>query len=706
MGILALVGLIAGLLVPGWALTRRLIDRPTPLERCVGAVVLGLAVVPTLCFASMWALDRPLDAWLVLAVSAAVTTACRPWRLPAVAPADPREAAMCAALALSAALLLPFTEIRATYGLELFEPCLHQTALYMHQPDAAGWTLVDPSTGDPLTHVFAHPTRDGFGLRTMLDYQRPVNGAVFAATASFVGTAAVEVLAWLVFFGVAGGAALVARAVTPQPLLYTLSGAAALLGLHGLVAYMANETTFALAAGLLALGLACRAERSTALWATVGGLCGFAFGVRLTALLWLLPLGLLAGLEARRGRSLVALLGGAALLALPWIATYWALTGDVFFYPTPPGSEITQTLFGATVDMRPLNWPFHDTLIRHPDHALPPLLLLPVLGLRSMGGLLSVAALGGLVLLVRRPRLLAVSLVWALPATLPLLALAYLDYEKASWILLAAPPLPLALGAAAGWLAQPRQRAGRVAGWAVAGALLALLPGALAGVVVPEDRREYRRVHPDIEPTPRAEAERRERLGAWSPLPALQEVEHPSRLAANLWAVGQGEGFRSGAIVVWQAHEDPLEVAFDVLLSPTPPRLPPVWEVEPFDRAEVHEGTFVLALALETTAEARVVITERSHHFLVRVQHLDGPRELRYLAFVVKDYQSERFAGLVVTDGERDLPMRLMGWRIDGALDLKLAANYEVLDEAPASRTVHFGPERRTYEWWSRPAAE
>ena len=88
-----------------------------------------------------------------------------------------------------------------------------------------------------------------------------------------------------------------------------------------------------------------------------------------------------------------------------------------------------------TFEFRPLNWPFYDELIRTPDHSLPPLLLLPLLVLRSTGSALVAATLLGFVTCFVKPRSIShglVALAWAGPIVCFLLVLAYNDYEKAS----------------------------------------------------------------------------------------------------------------------------------------------------------------------------------------------------------------------------------------------------------------------------------
>lgn len=698
------LALCAGVLLPGWLLARRLLPGVGPLESSVFAVLFGLSVVPTLAFCALWAFGVPLTTALIVGLGLGLGLLTQPWRLQReiAKSTDRTELALTVALALCAGLLVTATESRATYGLELFEPCLHQTALYLHESASAGWTLFDPVSGEHLTHVFAHGTDRGFGLRDMLDDQRPANGAVMGVAMTLVGSVAPELLAWLVFFAIAGAATLVAREVMTDPVDPTLSalcGVATLLGLHGLIAYMVNETTFAFAAGLGALALALRSRadaRAPLTWLGCGVLLGFAIGSRLTAALWLLPIALL------RPRPLALALGLSA--GVPWLAISAVLTGDPFYYPSPEGTLVPHDLLGFTLDARPLNWPVHDQLLRHADALLPPLVQVPLAWLRSLGGLLAVAAAAGVWHLRASPRLVGSLLLWVLPAAIPLTLLAYLDYEKTSWLLLAAPPLPMALAAFAERVANSPVRHGLA--WILAGALAGLLPAALATLDVPEDDRGYAVVSPDIEATPRSEADLRERLAAWAPLPDLHDVTHPSHFWRGLFA-RPGAPFRSGAIVLWQAHEDPLVLSFPVEAPTTPPPPAPNLQIEPFDRAEVHEGTLAVALALDTSPRPHLTVTEREHRFQVWVDPGPEPHTRRHIHFMIKDFQSDRFAGASVSlrgtgrQAETPVPIRMAGYLMDGDLDVKLITNGPLPPAPFARRIVSFGPEERTWIWWS-----
>ncbi len=685
---IAILGVLAGVVLPGWLLARRVVLRADLVEQVVYGVGFGLVVIPTVCFTLMWAFSVPITAVSVYSVAGAVALLSMPWRHAESGAKGRSEWISLAALALTAAVLLPFTEVRATDSLEFFEPCLHQCALYMHQPDGAGWTL------HGVTHVFAHPTEPGYGLRVILDYQRPTNGAVFAAVASVAGGSVVELLTLLVFFVIAGGASLVARRVTDDRRIALVAGIATLIAVHGVIAYMVNETTFGLAAGLLMLALLVRAPSNNAGLFAAGVLLGFAFGVRLTVVLWLLPLMLL-----RPRRWMWA---GAAISLAPWLWTYWSLTGDLLFHPTPPGSVVEHTFFGLTFDFRPLNWPFFDHLVRYEEHLLPPMASVPLACLRSAGALLAAGVLVGVFALWRRARKLALATVlWVAPLTGFLLVQGYIDYEKTSWILMAAPPIPLLLAAAM----EHRTRRMAVA-WAAVATALVFVGIGLANTGAPADPRQYRLVNPDIEVTPEPKAVREAALRTPAILPALQRVEHPSQLWARLTRPA-ADDFVSGQIVAWQAHVEPLKLEFAVVPVDEEPALPPILDVKPFDRAEVHEGTFVVALKLETSRLPTVQLTEHEHRFDIRIDPGPKPHKPGYVMFVVKDYKSEDFAGLTVRLLGRPLPVRLGGYHIttDGdepGLDLKIATNYPAIEPPPLTQTVQFAFETRRYDWWWR----
>ena len=707
--LLALLAILAGLILPGYCLTRRLFDAPDLLETSVYSVGLGLATVPAVVFVAAWAMSGPFTLSMVFGAALAIVVTCAPWRPTEAGRATRSQLVAVLGLVATALLLLQLTEVRAGTSLRMFGPCLQVTALHLAQHDGAGWSLFDPALGHHVTHVLSHVSAPVLGLENLLEVQRPLNGAVVAVTLLLAGRAGLELTTLLVFFALAGGATLVARthlASLPRGLAV---GIVTLVGMHGLVAYMINETTFALMGGLLLLASLVREGRRAGELVAAGLVLGFATGSRLAALAWIVPVLILAKGTPRRAwlPGLVAF----ALSVLPWLLVPWIAKGTPFFHPISPTSLVEHDLLGFTFRFRPLNWPFVDELVRAPGHALPSLLLLPVFALRSAGSALVAATLLGFVATFLRPRSVShglAALGWAAPILCFLHVLTYTDYEKASWMLLAAPVVPLLLARFVAFV-QSRRWTWLLPSWAALTVVLSLVPGWLAWVELPRDTRPYEIATPDEERTPTTLTEQRGALDSVTVLPCLQRVEHESALWRSLVEAGGGQSFRSGAIGVVLDEFARNDVRFPVHTTLEKTQTVDFLAVEPFDHLEGTlagscTGRFEVQLRLPASGTVGVRLSGERRHLTIEVDPGPEPRELRYVAFVVfAEWERFPLESVRVKVGDEDLPVRLLGHTIVTAdpsgetessedTALRIVTNLPTPPAPPPYQEVRFGP--------------
>jgi hypothetical protein len=606
-GWLAALAQACVVLAAGVCVVRRLVAGASLAEIAIQGVGISLTIVPTAAFCAAWLLGLPLAAPVVVGICLALVLACRPWSLPAIGRAGRAETVSLALLAAAAIVLLAVTDFHPPEGGFFFDLCLHRAALFLHEfarGAGSGWTIRQQDLGD-ITYVL--PRQDGpvFGFYSVMAAQRPADGAVVATFFALSDGAGPALVSVLFFFAIAGGGFLVASRFVGSGPIRVAVGIATLAGVHGLSAYMVNETVFAMTAGLLLLAWLLRPGLAPAAGALAGALFGFAVGGRVAAASWVAAV---AVLLAGRGRTTkVALATGFAVSVAPWLAVNWFLRGNPFYYPNTDDALVQHQVMGLSFAFRPLNWPLHETLVRVPGHVLPPLLLLPVLAIRSLGSVLAGIAATGLAVVAFRERRLAVGLVlWALPVAVFLHLLAYLDGEKASWLLLAAPVLPVGLasfvrGLATGW----RRRAAAVASLAVG---LAFVPRLLAGIDVPEDPRPYRIIEPN---TP--ERDIHVRYGdAWRSelskpaiLPGLNDVPPGYRLLATLLSVRPERSFESGRVALMLENLDgPVSAEFSMDASRDPPPLLPP-DIEASRTVPPREPTRARFVLLEVMASPR-----------------------------------------------------------------------------------------------------
>ena len=706
--ILALASLLASLILPGYCLTRRLIRSADLLERSIYAVGLGLVVVPTTTFILSWALGLPFTRLFVLSVSLGIVLLCRPWSLPEATRATREQALALGALLVSALLLLQFTHIRAGSSFELFESCLHLMALFLQQYDGSGWTLFDPELGHYVTHVLDHPATPVLGLDLMIEDQRAANGAVMAVMFVLSGRAGIEVATTLFFFVIAGAAALVARTHVDSRAARIAVGAATLAGAHGLMAYMVNETVFCLAAGLLVLALLVRNDPRMPEMAAVGLLLGFGVGSRLAALLWLLPAWLL--LRRFSSRARLAAAGGFAISVLPWLLVPWILEGSPLFHSLPDGATVEHTMLGGFFEFRPLNWPFYESLVRAPGHVLPALLLLPVWVFRSAGSIMLAAMLVGFVLLWRKGEKRSLGWVvvaWAAPIAIFLHLLVYTDYEKASWLVLGAPVVPLMLAGFVSGAGRRGIRAPVFCTWALLSCGLAFLPRWLAGVELPEDPRGYSIVSPNFRLEPRFEEDARRDLGRAALFPSLQAIGSRSALLKTLAHPYGGRPFRSGAIMVYMDCPELDEVRFPVNATIEEPSLPEFTSVKPFTIIHTLGERFYIHLRIDSSPWVDVRLIDRQGRFRVMIDPGPLPHVPRYVTFMVDDQWDIGFQGVALTVevNEQPLPLSRLGYLVykeesgEPFCDLRLVTNLAAPKPPPESRRVRYGPVEYRYDW-------
>jgi hypothetical protein len=664
----------AAIVLPGYCLNRRLLRSGGFVETVVMTLALGLSIPPTIVFVAVWALGTTISAPVVFGVSAAVVIACRPWSLPAGPRATRTEAAVVAVLAAAALAVLQVTEIHSVGSFHLFDSCMHSIVLYLQQYDGTGWSLYDPATDAYTTYVVNHAMSPGLGLRSVIHDVRAANGAMMASTMVLLGRAGVDLLAVVFLFLIAGGATLVASAYLTSWWARLAVGLATLAGAHGAIAYLLNENAFGLAFGCVLLFLLTKRPNRTGESVAAGALLGFAIGCRIPALMWILPVALI--LVGCPRRTWIAFGSGLLLSYLPWAAIYSALKGHPFYFPFESDVVVRHRLLGLDFSFRPLNWPFHDTLVRVPGHVLPPLFYVPIRILQSGGALLVAATLAGFALVrpvegIRYPRWVAAA--WALPVTASLAVQAYLDYEKASYLALGLPVVPLALAGFWAGIVRARRRLLIAGAWAVLAIGLAFVPGVLAGIDVPLDPRahsEYRVVIPDnnnferLHPKP--EEQMRSELGRIALLPGFQDIVLRSDLWATLTRQPEGPRFESGRIVARFDMDEPKEIEFPVHATIEPPDLPPEDPMLPADIREFEIMYFMVHLRIPTGPEPRVRLVSRPDRFLIQVDPGPPPYAPRYVSFLVDEETSdlwwERFQDVDVEVGGRRLETRNLGF--------------------------------------------
>ena len=703
----ALASLLAGIVLPGYCLARRLIRSADLVESAVYTAALGLIAVPTVTFVAAWAFGLPFNRPLVLGAALGIALLCRPWSMPEAPRATGGQILALGVLVIAAFALLQLTYIRAGSGLKFFKPCLHLIALFLQQHDGSGWTLYDPEMIRHVTHVLHHPSSPALGLEPIIGDQRVTNGSVLAVVLVLSGRAGIELTTLLLYMIIAGGGAMVARAKVGSMPARIAVGLATLVGLHQLMAYMVNETVFALAAGLMVLALLVRDEAGPKELGAAGLFLGFAVGSHLGALLWVLPVGLM--LKGLPWRSRLAATGAFVGSVLPWLLVPAILEGNPFFYPSPEDSMVEHTLFGWTFLFRPLNWPFYEELVRAPGHRLPALLLLPVRVLRSAGSLLSAAMLVGFGMLWRRDRRIShgwLVTAWAAPMAIFLHGLVYTDYEKATWLLLGAPVAPLML---AGFVKESLTRGNRAlvfAAWALLAVVLAFLPHWLSRVEVGVDKRAYAIVPPNFMPEVRSEEEERRNLGRMALMPSLQSGGQGSALWDSLTNALGGEPFQSGSIVVWLDQRDPQNLMFQVHTTQEEPTLPDITSTDPDDWVEVDDEV-VLAVHIRIPAAqtATVHIQKEQSHFQVMIDPGPLPHEPRYISFLVDDHWNEEFNGVAVEVSGMPLPVRCLGYLVRSEdeevhfRDPRLVTNLPVPLEPLTSGWVLYRNKKLLYDW-------
>jgi len=671
--LLAVVSILAGLVLPGYCLSRRLVPGSDLMERWIYAAALGMSTVPPLAFLAAWAFGLHLSRPLLCLVAFALILASIPWKPTRGA----RRGADWLALALlvaCAVLLLQVSYIQDR-GERFFDTCLHLSSLFLQQVDGSGWTLYHPKLGAHLTHVLSHDTSPVLAQGLLIDDQRPANGAFLGVFLIFGGRAGIEICAIFVYFVVAGAAALVSRAFLRHPLAQAAVGVATLACLHGLVGYMVNESAFAAAAGFALLALLLREERDAGVVVAAGLLFGFAVGSRLGALLWVAPAALL--LLGAKPRLVLAGAASAALCSLPWLLVPWLVAGNPLFHPM--GSWAESSILGLSFQFWPLNWPFHEQLVRTPGFILPPLLLLPLLCTKSAGSVAASAAVIGFAFMRHRERpflLKAVFLAWSLPISLFLLVLAYIDHEKASWLLLGAPVLPLALAACGAELSNKRRRLWVLLGLVALSIPLTFVPRWLAGVELPEDRRRYEVVGGVTVGgglnLVRGGASSRERMAAAAVLPSLQRFSrHPSHLGAALANVGGGRPFQSGSTHAWIVDREwsSKDLSFPLDTSEREPELSEV-SGSPCGPEMGDDLRFWVHLRVPAADRVGLLVSKHEGRHKITLDPGPGPHEPRYVTFLARDHFDPPAAtrGPTVEVAGKPLVVRSYGYvcRVDG----------------------------------------
>ena len=702
--LLTIVGVLAGIIAPGYCLTRRLTRDTDLAERWILTVGIGLFAVPTVVFLVAWAFELEFSRRLVLGVALGVVCACRPWRLPSLSEEGPsRYQWLVPGALLAGSLLLLFaTEIRFGDRLNVFHPCLQELAAFLGQHDGTGWTVFDPGTGRNATHIFNHASKPVLGLEPMIGTQRAVNGAILASVMMLAGRAALDLTTLFLLFLVAGGGYLLARPYIRRESVRVGVGLLTLAAVHGLFLFMLNETVFALAAGLLLLVLLSRDARGPGEYALAGFLLAIAVASRMFALAWVIPIGLI--LRDRPARAWGITATAFVLSVAPFLATRWILTGSPFSHHSQEGAEIEHTFLGLQFLFRPLNWPFLDSLVAQPGDVLPPALLVPLAALRSMGALLAAAFLAGFLWILRFHRSLAlVVATWFLPIFALLSVQGYVDDEKISWLLLGVPVLPMTLSVFVSRLFGDGPKLGLIATWSICAAGLALAPGWLSSMQFASDTRSYFMVAPQIVPAPRSDAARRLELGKISLLPSLHEVRHRTTLLQSLIGDDDGAPFRSGHVVIWSVLSNWRDLTFPIHGTTEAPEYPDPFPAGTYDDLLYWEGVFTVHLRLPASPAVNIRMYEEDMGpFTFDIDPGPLPHRLRHIVFYVA--HDEEFPRVIVRANGNPVPVRRLGYHVhrNGAettfRDLRLVTNVDL----PATQTMKrlpLGPQ----EWLVEP---
>lgn len=707
---IAVAGVFLAILLPGYLLARKLVRPATGLEIVVFAIALGLAVVPTVAFLVAWSLGVTFGAALVLASGLIVSALTVPWRLGAT-PRWTREdvVGLLAAIA-TASILLQLTDFHSVAPLGYFGSCLHSIALYLMQTDGSGTSVYDPAMNACVTYVLNHDSTSLLGLGAVICDMRPANGMLFTSVMVLAARATVEVITLLVFTCIVGASVLLARLYVGDWRTRIAVGVVTLVSVHGSLAYMVNENALAFMFGLVSLRLLFSRPGSTGVSAAAGFLVAFVFGLRLPALLWVLPVAFLVWQRSWKIRVAVSL--GSIVGALPWLLIPWFLRGDPLWYINE-GANIAHDVLGIEFLFRPLNWPFHDELVRVPGQAMPALFYLPATLLKSMGSVVvSVAILGFFALhplkSLRYPRVTV--LLWAGPLLGVLASQVYLDYEKASYALLSLPVLPLLISAFLGRLYASPRRIPWLGAWVLLSLGLAFVPRLLSQIDVAVDPRaheEYEVINPSAREMQslkrQSEAERRRELGTFALLPELHEVLHGSELWRGLSRAC--DSFVSGRVHVRFGEDAPDEARFLLRATVEEPGPPLSFPFAPASYHQLGSSNTRIHLRLPVGPRPTVHVTSaRRAGARIRIEGGSGPRLLRWISFYVDERDEYHpSARATVSLDDRPVPTRSLGYHLafpSGSLDRRIVVtNLSIPAQQDSSGPILRDGEAGTWSW-------
>jgi len=630
--------LLIGFAIPGYLLSRRLVRSSGPLETAVFSAALGISVIPTLVFLAMLALQRPLSMGLVLAVGLLVTLACRPWRLERLPTPSRNQVLLLVSVVVASLVFLQLIDFRDQEPYSFFDACVRWALLKHTLQDGSGWSLYNAEMGDFITYVFRAPADHGLSFHAMLEDVRPAASMLLGSFVLLIGAGADEVLSLVVYFIVLGGSVLIASRWLSRTWAAVLVALVSVVGLHGVLAYMQNENAYGLAMGIAILALVIERPLHRAEYVVVGILLGFATGLRLPALLWVLPVGLLLARAPRRqiATVFVSFLASWA----PWAILFWVVRGDPLFIANDSWGIETE-LFGFTVWTRPLNWPLYESLVRVPGNDLPAMLYVPARFLLTTGSVIASAMVIGFVGLRPRknlpfPRLTVFT--WVAPITALLLIHVYTDDEKVSYLAIALATAPLLLARFAQMMATRRLLPAVVGSWVLLSVGLAFVPKLLVDVDVPIDPRanEYviRGTNYGQPWWARDPEERRRRLDRLAFFPRFTEIEVSSALLDHLSHPPTGPMFESGRILVSLADNEELrETSIPVRATLEEPLLPEFGSSAPEDVDFIANHLLVVHLRLETSPEPTVLIDSRPERLRLAIDPGPPPHEPRFISF-------------------------------------------------------------------------
>lgn len=679
--------------VPGGLITRWILPGAGPLERVLCTLLLGIVTVAPLSFLVAITLGVPETPALIGGVSVVISAAALalgrwlpvPSADPAIPSADSRlYLLVCGLGAAWLALASSFYGMGTT---DVFWHCPHLSSLYLMEDGGGDGVLAWDLAWDRwVHHRLMHPAEPAFGLKPVLAIQRSGNMAFLVQPFVFMSTAGLVAALFVIDLLIAGFCVLLAARYLRSRVLVCLIAAMFVLGAHAIASYQVNENCLALALSMGALHLALRGgdgRRLLAIAAAGGLVAGHLVGVRPIALTLAIPALVLMAADRRAALTWA---GAFALALTPWALVHGLAFGDFMMHPALKLAQVKHTLFANTplafgVHFHPMNWPFGDQLMRGPDHPFPAFLRVPLECIQAWGAPLIALACCGLVALRREPNRLAALILWLLPVPAMLMLMVQVDYQKLSYVLIGAAPVPLLVAAGLGRLQEGlKVRAALAVGLVSA---LVVLPVCVRDLDLPKDDRHqaaHLRGPKDI----LGEPAERLRLTAASFLPGIAPSLDPlllgelpafELLSHARFAQRRPDEALHSPVTVWVAAPPAtLDDTFEVSTRAAPD-LPPEYRVPgALIGSSTSGGGALYVLRLEHQHDrARVHLKRNAGRIEVNLStEGDAPLGPRYVSFLIVDRRRDALdVPLLRFNGKEKTVTSVTVWSVPNADDLR-----------------------------------